>query len=149
MIIKLRPSTAADAEYCFRLHALTMGHYIARQWGWDDQVQRGFHERRFSPGAWQVITVNGADAGVVHVEYRQTEIYLGRIEVHPDYQGRGVGTRLIRDLLRQARERGQDLTLDVLVVNRRARALYRRLGLREIARHSENDIKIRMSSRAP
>jgi RimJ/RimL family protein N-acetyltransferase len=34
--------------------------------------------------------------------------------------------------------------LDVLAVNHRARALYERLGLREVAQHGEGGIKVRM-----
>ncbi|WP_443334814.1 GNAT family N-acetyltransferase [Streptomyces sp. CCNWLW230] len=145
----MRPATAADEEYCFQLHKAAMGAYIAQIWGWDEDVQRGFHTRAFSPGRWQIITVDSADAGMLHVERRHTEIYLARIELHPDYQGRGIGSRLIHSLLQQARRRGQDLTLDVLAVNQRAHALYRRMGLHEVARHGENDIKIRMSTKPP
>ncbi|WP_234543443.1 hypothetical protein [Streptomyces shenzhenensis] len=39
--------------------------------------------------------------------------------------------------------------MDVLVVNQRANALYRRLGLHEVTRHGENNIKTRMSAKPP
>jgi ribosomal protein S18 acetylase RimI-like enzyme len=42
--------------------------------------------------------------------------------------------------------KGQDLVLDVLTVNRRAQALYQRLGLTEVARHGDHDTKITMRS---
>ncbi|MGW1029948.1 GNAT family N-acetyltransferase [Streptomyces sp. NPDC002577] len=145
--IGLRPATSADSEYCFQLHKAAMGAYVTAIWGWDEKIQRDFHARVFSPGRWQIITVDGADAGMLHVEHQPTEIYLGRIELHPNYQGCGIGSRLIRSLLRQARRQGRDLALDVLVVNQRAQALYRRLGLHEVTRHGENDIKIRMSTK--
>ncbi|GAA1015773.1 hypothetical protein STXM2123_5687 [Streptomyces sp. F-3] len=148
-VIGLRPATPEDSEYCFQLHKAAMGACVAAIWGWDEQAQRDFHDRVFNPGQWQIVTVDGADAGMLHVEHRPTEIYLARIEIHPAHQGRGIGSRLIRDLLDQARRQGQDLTLDVLVVNHRAQSLYRRLGLHEVARHGENNIKIRMSTRPP
>ncbi|MEU6551069.1 GNAT family N-acetyltransferase [Streptomyces sp. NPDC046915] len=144
--IGLRPATAADSEYCFHLHKAAMGGYITAVWGWDEQAQRGFHARAFTPGRWQIITADGTDAGLLHVEHRPTETYLARIELHPDHQRRGIGGELIRGLLHQARRQGRDLTLDVLAVNQRAQALYRRLGLHEVARHGEEDIKIRMST---
>ncbi|MFH8738406.1 GNAT family N-acetyltransferase [Streptomyces sp. NPDC017964] len=147
--VGLRPATAADSEYCFQLHKAAMGTHITATWGWDEQVQRGFHIRAFSPDRWQIIVVDSADAGMLHVEHRPNEIYLARIELHPDYQQRGIGGQLIRTLLQQAREQGQVLTLDVLTVNQRAQALYRRMGLDEVARHGESNIKIRMSSRIP
>ncbi|MFC5721060.1 GNAT family N-acetyltransferase [Streptomyces gamaensis] len=147
--IGLRPATSADSEYCFQLHKAAMGAYITAVWGWDEQTQRDLHTGAFNPDRWQIITTGGTKVGILHVECRPTEIYLARIELHPDHQGRGIGSRLIRTLLHQARQQGQDLTLDVLAVNQRAQTLYRRLGLHEISHHGENDIKIRMSTKPP
>ncbi|GAB2807803.1 GNAT family N-acetyltransferase [Streptomyces daliensis] len=78
------------------------------------------------------------------VEYRATEVYLGRIELHPHYQGRGIGARLIRSLVETTAQRRQHLILDVLAVNTRAHAFYQRHGFREVARHGEENRKIRM-----
>ena len=39
-----------------------------------------------------------------------------------------AGPPLVRALLDEARQKGQELVLDVLTVNSRARALYQRLG---------------------
>ena len=54
--IALRPATPADAEFCYQLHKAAMGEYITAIWGWDEQVQRAFHERAFNPHRWQIIT---------------------------------------------------------------------------------------------
>jgi ribosomal protein S18 acetylase RimI-like enzyme len=140
----LRPATDADSEFCYQLHKAAMGDYITATWGWDEQVQRDFHARGFNPGRWQIITVGGADAGLLDVEYRPGEIYLARIEIHPDHQGRGIGSRLISALADEARRRDQDFVLDVLTVNHRAQALYRRLGLIEVAGHGDDNIKLTM-----
>ena len=148
-VIALRSATTADSEFCFRLHKAAMGDYVAAIWGWDEQVQRGFHDRAFGPGRWQIITANGTDVGMLDVERRQGEIYLSRIEIDPGHQGRGYGTRLIGALIDEAAQRGQDLVLDVLAVNQRAQALYQRLGLTEVARHGDGDMKITMRSSRP
>jgi len=145
-VVALRPAKPADSEFCFQLHKAAMGDYVAAIWGWDEQRQRDFHDRGFAPGRWQIITANGTDVGMLDVEYRPDEIYLSRIEIHPGYQGRGIGTRLINMLLDEAGQGGQDLVLDVLTVNHRAYALYQRLGLREAARHGDGNIKITMRS---
>lgn len=144
--ISLRPAVPADAEFCYQLHKAAMGEYIAAIWGWDEPVQRDFHARAFDPGRWQIITVAGADVGMLDVEYRPGEIYLSRIEIHPGHQGHGIGTRLISAILDEAAQKGQDLVLDVLAVNHRALALYYRLGMTEVARHGDNDIKITLRS---
>jgi ribosomal protein S18 acetylase RimI-like enzyme len=144
--ITFRPATPADSEFCFRLHEAAMGNYVAAIWGWDEQAQRGYHDRAFGPGRWQIITANGTDIGMLSVDYRPDEIYLARIEILPGYQGRGYGARIVGALLDEARQRGQDLVLDVLSVNHRAQALYQRLGLTEVARHGEGDMRITMRS---
>jgi hypothetical protein len=58
--------------------------------------------------------------------------------------GRGVGTLLISALADEARRKGQDLVLEVLTVNHRAGALYQRLGMKEVARYGDSNIKITM-----
>ena len=147
--VALRPATSADSEFCFQLHKAAMGGYITAIWGWDEQRQRDFHTRSFNPGRWQIITADGTDIGMIDVEYRPAEIYLSRIEISPDHQGHGIGTRLVSALIDEARQNGQDLVLDVLTVNHRAQALYQRLGMTEIARHGDGNIKITMRSSRP
>jgi ribosomal protein S18 acetylase RimI-like enzyme len=142
----LRPATPADAELCYRLHKAAMGEYITAIWGWDEQVQRAFHERAFNPHRWQIITEGEVDAGMLDVEYRSGEIYLSRIEIDPGHQGHGIGTRIISVLVDEAEREGQDLVLEVLTVNRRSRALYQRLGLTEVARQGGRGAKVIMRS---
>lgn len=140
--VELRPVGAADSEYCYLVHELAMRPYVEAIWGWDESVQRDLHERSFDPAAGRIIMVDGHDAGYLAVEDRPAEIYLGRIELHPDHQGRGIGSTIVRQLI--ARAGDKPVFLDVLSVNRRAAALYERLGFREVSRHGPNDIKIRM-----
>ena len=120
-----------------------MGDYITATWGWDEQVQRGFHARAFNPGRWQIITVGGA---IRHARRRiPPRRDLPRPHRSPPcYQGRGIGTRLISALIDEARQTGQDLVLEVLAVNHRARALYQRLGMTEVARDGDSNTKIIM-----
>jgi GNAT superfamily N-acetyltransferase len=140
----LRPATPADNELCYQIHRAAMRAYIEAIWGWDEAVQRDFHNRRFDPAHTQIVTVDGHDAGVLIVDHRPTETYLGRIALHPDYQGRGIGSHLIKRILQEAATSHQPLTLDVLTVNPRAYRLYQHLGFQEVDRHGENNTKIRM-----
>jgi ribosomal protein S18 acetylase RimI-like enzyme len=142
--IGLRAASDTDNEFCYRLHKAAMGAYVSAIWGWDEDTQRAFHARAFNPDRWQIITDDGADVGMLDVEYRSDEIYLARIEISPDHQGRGIGTLLISALIAEATHKGQALVLDVLTVNERALALYQRLGLTEVGRHGDNNIKIAM-----
>jgi ribosomal protein S18 acetylase RimI-like enzyme len=135
----LRPATADDSEFCYSLNKATLGEYVAAIWGWDETDQRAYHANGFDPAGTRIIVVDGEDAGSLTVKRRAAEIYLGRIEILPGGQGRGIGTSLIRGLQAE----GLPVLLDVFVINVRARALYQRLGFREVARPAEHKISVR------
>lgn len=58
--------------------------------------------------------------------------YLATIAVAPDYRGRGVGTRLIQQVEDTCRRGARHLFLCVSSFNPRAKALYERLGFRQV-----------------
>jgi ribosomal protein S18 acetylase RimI-like enzyme len=147
--IRLRPAVAADSEFCYQLHKAAMGDYVTAIWGWDEQSQRGLHDGAFSPDRWQIITADNEDIGILDVDHRPGEIYLARIEILPSFQGHGIGSSLISALIAEAAHTGKDFALDVLNVNHRAQALYRRLGLTEVGPHGDNNIRIAMRTQKP
>jgi ribosomal protein S18 acetylase RimI-like enzyme len=141
--IALRPATADDAEFFFDLHEASLGPYVDQIWGWDDEEQRAYLARHLVLQRVRVIVVDGVDVGRLDVEEGDDEVFLALIELAPDHQGRGIGGRLIRDLLDRAD--GKRVTLSVLEVNRRAYQLYRRLGFTEVARNGvAPEVRIRM-----
>jgi ribosomal protein S18 acetylase RimI-like enzyme len=126
--ITLRPATEADFEYLFDLNMATIRVYAEQVYGPHDEAahRRIFHER-FPPGAIQIVVVDGQDAGMLQLEPDGDSVQLANIRVAPEYQGRGIGTRLIQGVLKNAYGRGQSVTLRVFKVNP-ARFLYERLG---------------------
>jgi ribosomal protein S18 acetylase RimI-like enzyme len=146
--ITLRPATAEDAEFFFALHERSLGPYVEQIWGWDDDVQRAYLTGHLVLDRVRVIVVDGVDVGRLDVEDRDEEAFLALIELAPDHQGRGIGSRLIRELLERAGAEGKGVTLSVLGVNDRAYRLYRRLGFTEVSRDGvAPEVRIRMVSR--
>jgi len=65
------------------------------------------------------------------------DLYLDGIAVAPSHQGQGIGTALIHAFEGRARDNGfATVSLEVIDTNLRAKALYTRLGYREVATHS-------------
>ena len=128
----LRSARASDRDFLYALNEATMRDYVERVWGWDDEAQAAFFDNRFQPDAWQVIQVGGQEIGVLILEEREGEIYLAEIQILPNWQGRGIGSAIVRSLMDSAVTAGKPVTLRVLHVNKRARALYERLGFRPI-----------------
>jgi ribosomal protein S18 acetylase RimI-like enzyme len=73
-----------------------MREYVERVWGWDEAEQATFLERRFQPERWQIIQSGGQDIGVLIVEEQTDEIFLASIEILPEWQGRGIGSSVVR-----------------------------------------------------
>jgi GNAT superfamily N-acetyltransferase len=94
---------------------------------WDEEWQQSHFRQHLNPDACQVIVAEGQDVGVVCKVEGEEEVLLRVVEVLPEYQGRGIGTSIIRCILREAHRKGMPVALQVLKVNP-ARRLYERLG---------------------
>lgn len=127
MQISLRPATDEDYDFLWWLHCATMRPYVEETWGWDEQWQAEYFHDHFDSPTRRVIGGDGVPIGYISVERREDCIFLAAIEIAPDYQSRGIGTKLIRGLLNEADGRNVPVELQVLKVNT-ARRLYERLG---------------------
>ncbi|GFZ90505.1 N-acetyltransferase [Paenibacillus marchantiophytorum] len=78
------------------------------------------------------LAANGSTTVSIEREAREDEYYLDSIAVHADYQGRGIGTKLLRLFEQQAAELGHDkIMLLVDLENTAAKALYVKMGYKE------------------
>jgi ribosomal-protein-alanine N-acetyltransferase len=83
-----------------------------------------------------------ADSGDVLVGYAgawcyEGEAHIMNLAVAPDFRRQGIGEALLMELLRRTMEAGADLAyLEVRPSNRRAIALYRKLGFTEAGRRA-------------
>ncbi|AJQ94217.1 GNAT family N-acetyltransferase [Gynuella sunshinyii] len=78
-------------------------------------------------------------AGVLVLMHQDYRLLLECIAVHPEYQGRGLGTRLFQ----HAESEAQQLGLNVIVLHTNelmteSIRLYKRLGYQEVERRVEN-----------
>ena len=136
---QLRPARPDDREFLYALNETTMREHVEGIWGWNDSEQLAFFDNRFRPREWQVIQADGEDVGVLIVNEGDDELYLAEIQILPEWQSRGIGSAVVQSLMRAAASSRKPLTLRVLHVNERARALYERLGFRpfkEIETHA-------------
>jgi len=141
---RLRPATDKDGDWIYRLKVMTLKAYVAQTWGWDEAYQRERFRQRFDPSSYQIVVVDGQEVGVIQVEWRETEVFLGNIQIAPECQGRGLGSSLIRDVLAEAESVRLPIVLQVLKVNP-ARRLYERLGFvitEETATHYKMRVKV-------
>ena len=108
-------------------------------WGWDEAEQKVRFATTFDPSRYRVVIVAGEVVGAVAVEWREDVAFLGDIEIAPAWRGCGLGTAVIRRLMREAELRGLPVALQVLQGNP-ARRLYERLGFVGIGETATHDL---------
>jgi ribosomal protein S18 acetylase RimI-like enzyme len=135
--ISLRAVSPEDKGFLLKLYASTrQGEMEA--WGWAApqkeafiRMQYGAREQSYEsayPGAERrIILIGKYPAGATIVFRDPTEIRLVDISLLPEHRGRGVGAKLIGELIAEAANASVPLRLSVLRGNRAA-GLYERLG---------------------
>jgi ribosomal protein S18 acetylase RimI-like enzyme len=127
----VRPSTAEDEAFARDCHHVAFRDVVERQFGpWDEARQDAFFATAWRTGRCSIVELDGVRCGYLVVADLGDAMHVGEIVLHPDFHGRGLGTELLEDVFR----RGKPVRLGVLFENHRARALYERLGFREIGR---------------
>lgn len=128
MDYSLRQATAADRDWLVQTKSRCLRDYVKQTYGaWDEEVQRSRFDATFEAGEIQIIAVDGRDAGFIAKRDAGDEIQLSNLMVAPEFQNRGIGAAVLRDLLAGAQMRRLPVRLQVMKVNP-ARRLYERLG---------------------
>ncbi|WP_144777050.1 GNAT family N-acetyltransferase [Marinobacter maritimus] len=136
MNYSLRKAQPDEIEWLYELNRKSFVEVVVRQFGrWDEAFQRQmFFSKWEKPRPAQIIEKGSDRVGVVILEQLEDCDWLHEIQICPNYQGQGLGTTLLRDLLADARTRGVPLRLKVLHANQDAKRLYARMGFQEIER---------------
>jgi ribosomal protein S18 acetylase RimI-like enzyme len=122
----MRDAGTGDISFLLQLRRQTMNAYLEKS---DMSTSDENHMKRIELAfdAAQIIQINGKDVGLLKCVRGGREWELVQIQLLPELQGTGIGTRVIKELLVEARTSEASVRLSVLKVNP-ARELYERLG---------------------
>lgn len=139
--IRLRPAGDDDLPLLYRVYAGTRTDELAPV-PWSDEqkaaflrfqfdAQHRYYREHFPDAAYDVIEAGGEPVGRLYVDRRPDEIRLIDIALLPEHRRRGLGGRLLAELLDEARRAGKPVRIHVETSNP-ALSLYRRLGFTEV-----------------
>jgi len=140
-LIGLIPADETHKEFTYQVKKAAEGEYITLMFGWDEDVQRGFHAKAWQEQKPDIITYDGRPIGTIATIESEGCIEIGQFFILPEYQNRGIGTHLLKSILDRADGLGKNITLCFLK-NNPVKSLYIRNGFRlvrtsEVAHHME------------
>lgn len=123
LLLEIYSSTRADEMNLVPWDAAQKKAFLQMQF---DAQQR--HYRAYFPNAsHDLILVDGQPVGRIYVDRRETEIRILDLTLLPEARGRGVGTLILQELMKEAAEADKALSIYVESFNR-SLGLFQRLG---------------------
>jgi ribosomal protein S18 acetylase RimI-like enzyme len=140
--LTLRPAVEADIDFLCRVYASTRLDEMALvPWGDDEkdaflrsqfQYQQQ-HFRQANPDAdFAVVVLGDTEIGRLYVERNEDEISIIDIALLPEHRGKGIGGRLLQQLLQEASETGRPIRIHVSKANGPAISFYLRHGFEKV-----------------
>jgi GNAT superfamily N-acetyltransferase len=140
--VTLRSVTPEDEEFLLAVYTSTRAEELAQvNWvpgqketfvRWQFDLQRREYDARYPNARYHVILVNDQPAGRIWVGEDQTQIRLLDIGLLEEFQNRGVGTFVLKQLIAEAIAAQKPLRHMVFMLNNNAHRFYERLGFVEI-----------------
>lgn len=136
-VYALRPAREEDEALLLEIYSSTRADEMALV-PWDAAMKDSFlrsqfaaqqtHYRSYFPHArHDMILVDEEPIGRVYVDRRETEIRILDITLLPGTRGRGVGSQIIQELMKEAADQDKSLSIYVESFNR-SLDLFQRLG---------------------
>ena len=120
-----------DCEYILKLKELCLKWYIEIIYGWDNNIQREKTKYKIEKHKddMRIIILNNNDVGITTFYEENGEYVVGLIMVHPDCQGLGIGSKIIKEYISIAKKEKKRIIIKTYKLNP-AKMLYERLGFK-------------------
>ena len=132
---KLRKAEEKDLEFLFEvsIKAMLPVRRVNKP-DFEPNLEEEFKEyaKKFVPEKIQVIQFGKKDVGRLRVVRAPDEIYVGGIQILPEYQEKGIGSAIFKDLVKESEKLKVPIKLEVAKVNKRGKKFYERFGFEKV-----------------
>jgi len=149
MTISLRDVAPEDEAFLRAVYACTRAQEMSMV-PWNDEQREAFlrfqfdaqdkyYRAQYPEAGFQIIEHNGEQVGRLYVSREPEQIRVLDITVLPQHRGRGIGSSLMRDMLLEADQNNQSVTIWIEQFNP-SRALFDRLGFKIVQEDGYNNL---------
>jgi GNAT superfamily N-acetyltransferase len=131
MKVVLREARPVDYGFARQLYRATMHDRIDEAFGWDEYRQDMSFAQQFVLREVRIITLKGKDVGWIQTRTAGPVLNLFQFYVAPEWQGRGIGSVVLKRLTAEAKRRRCVMALSVMKGSPAIR-LYRQHGFRSL-----------------
>ena len=109
-IVKIRKYEDCDAEFVYQAKRILYKKYVEECWGtWkEDEQEKRFQDfiSKVKNDTW-IIQLDSKDIGFYNGCNLEDGSYeIGNICILPEYQGKGIGTHVLKDILQEHKQQG-------------------------------------------
>lgn len=135
MNYRLKEATDIDREWLEGLRRLAYTDLFEKTWGgWDEERHQRHFTSSWEEGGIFIIETDLAEAGMIQLGDFPDHIEIKEIQILPQYQCEGLGSNVLRAMIRRAQESHRDIRLSLGLQNDGAHRLYKRMGFMELER---------------
>ncbi len=110
---------------------------------WPEEVKHSFiimqltaqladYKSKYPGATFQVILYKKKQAGRLYLWESKNDIHIIDISLLPEFQGKGIGNKILKELINSARQKSKMVSLYVIRDNP-AKRLYQRLGFKKVS----------------
>src|SRR4051812_2827590 len=104
-----RKASQDDIPFLWELRKLTMKHHVEKSYGWNEDVQFNYAKQDLSSA--NIVMCEAASIGVIKVLQHEHEFFLSQIQIHPQWAGKGIGHKLLMELIHKATDEQKSIRL--------------------------------------
>ena len=129
--IAIRPIKQNDYSFGYYIKKVTLKEYIEKTYGWNTEFQKDSYRKTFNTENKYIIELDNKKIGWLNYVKKTDEIEIHQIFILPKDQNKGIGSKIIIDIINIGKNEHKPIKLQVLKTNIKAKKLYEKLGFIE------------------
>jgi len=121
-------ATEKDKNTIFVIYQTMMRGFVDKIWGWNDEWQQAQFDKFFPLTNITLVKSSTDYVAYSHVQEFEDMLFLRMLAVLPAHQQKGIGTKIMHDLITHANAYEKMLRLEVFKINSGVLNFYQRFG---------------------